>query len=771
MQQFFGLESERAQIDQTVWAKELLAQKHEQIFIDLWDQLRTNRDPYAVLKKFTFGELVLPEPASPEEGPHEIELIRFSGAEKTWTAEEFRELLKSFEESGYRLEQSEWRHPEFDPGNGSNAFSRIYMTLHAIRPETGERFIFRGDLRVTWSRPADLPGSPAPPENGVETEEISAPTSPGRSNPKGLGAPFPERIEVAGLELLKRQGPPIFQQVISKRVAPNEGTIFIDPLITYDLSGNGLSEIILLCKNLVYWNQGQGQFQAERLVEHFIDGINTGIIADFDGDGIPDLLCANLEVLLFYQGDAEGKFRGEPRRIRFTEEPLLNPFVMTAGDINGDGHLDVWLGQYKLPYLEGQMPTPYYDANDGFHSFLLVNDGQANFTDRTEEAGLGAKRFRRVYSGSFVDLNNNGHLDLVVVSDFAGVDLYFNDGGGNFREVTGSQIANPHSFGMAHSFGDYNRDGQLDFLVIGMNSYVGDRLHGMDLGPSEFPEHQAKRPDMAFGNRLYLAGENGFVETELSAQIAKSGWSWGVTSFDFDNNGSLDVAIVNGHKSRLSAKDYETQFWRHDIYAATSEHNPALDLYFRAVGSKLYGAGQSYGGYEKNRFYINQEGSSFLEAGYLLGVALERDSRNLVSDDLDGDGMMDLILTTYEEWPRPLQELLVYRNSAVSAGNWIGFRLREHGNGFSPVGAKVTLESSGGRQIRQIVTGDSYRSQHANTVHFGLGDLDEVERVEIRWPNGLSTIFESPEINRYHAAGIPLISTMELAPDPEAARD
>ena len=83
-------------------------------------------------------------------------------------------------------------------------------------------------------------------------------------------------------------------------------------------------------------------------------------------------------------------------------------------------------------------------------------------------------------------------------------------------------------------------------------------------------------------------------------------------------------------------------------------------------------------------------------------------------------------------------------------GNWIGIRLREHGPGYSPVGTKVILDVPAGKQIREIVTGDSYRSQHANTAHFGLGKETKINTVEVRWPNGRTKKIFSPAINQYH---------------------
>jgi hypothetical protein len=246
---------------------------------------------------------------------------------------------------------------------------------------------------------------------------------------------------------------------------------------------------------------------------------------------------------------------------------------------------------------------------------------------------------------------------------------------------------------------------------------------------------------MAYGNRLLLASANGFCHTALSADVARSGWSWGVTSFDFDNDGDLDIYVTNGHKSRASARDYETQFWMHDISVAASAHDPALDLYFRATATRLYGLGYSYGGYEKNRLFVNAAGKSFVEAGYLAGASLELDCRNAVSEDLDEDGKLDLIVLTHETWPKVQRAIHVFRNEMPLSAHWIGFRLRESRAGPSPAGATITVHTASGTLRRHLVTGDSHRSHH------------EVLRVEVRWPNGKRQVITSPESNRYHDIG------------------
>ena len=142
-----------------------------------------------------------------------------------------------------------------------------------------------------------------------------------------------------------------------------------------------------------------------------------------------------------------------------------------------------------------------------------------------------------------------------------------------------------------------------------------------------------------------------------------------------------------------------------------------------------------------------------------MGVALEQDSRNVVADDVDGDGRVDLIVTSFGEWPEMRQTLRVYKSVISDGGNWIGFRFREEGQGRSPVGVLVTLHYDGRCAVQQIVTGDSYRSQQANTIHFGLGTAGHVDSAEIRWPNRQSVTLREPAVNRYHSIRAPVQSS------------
>lgn len=259
------------------------------------------------------------------------------------------------------------------------------------------------------------------------------------------------------------------------------------------------------------------------------------------------------------------------------------------------------------------------------------------------------------------------------------------------------------------------------------------------------------RTQMTFGNRLYLSqAAGGFEQTRWGDTISRTGWAWGCSAFDFDNDGFPDVYIANGHQSKQSVRDYEPEFWLHSLYIDEAIDDTTATAWLLDKFRSTRGSGWSYGGYDKNRLYLNLGAKSFFEIGHLFGVALEQDSRNVVGADLNGDGHVDLVVTTLEAWPEPKQTLQIYENRLGDGGNWIGFRLREEGKGRSPVGATISIQVDGRRTLREIVTGDSFRSQHPATVHFGVGQAGRVSEAMVTWTDGTKLIFSNPEVNRYY---------------------
>ncbi len=713
----------REALDRTLWGQEVDAQRHEDVFIQLWDDLRLQADAYAVLKQFPCERLSLNRAGEPRSYDLGIQVYPLDQPPQVLGQDEWRGWLDELAAMGVRIEQTEWHHSKFQRLDPQSSRSTINFAIDAVRESPAQRFTVRGELEVTWD------------------DTLAA-------------TPRPADISTRDVTLLVREGAVAFAEMLSATTDTQHSRLM--PLVVYDLDGDDHSDILLGGINRIYFNQGDGTFRDEPLCAGGLDIFDAAVLADFTGDGAVDLVCVGPERQpLILEGDQRGRFPGPPRRC--ADFYLEFPKSFTAGDIDGDGDLDVWIGQYKFPYAAGTMPTPFYDANDGYPSVLLQNDGRGNFTDVTIPAGLTSKRNRRTYSSSFVDLDDDNDLDLLVVSDFSGIDLYQNDGKGHFVDVTEVMLYERHHFGMAHTFGDYDLDGHLDFYVIGMSSTTARRLDEMQLGRDDHPDINRMRHVMGYGNRMYLSRDTSqgriFARPEFASQVARTGWSWGTTSFDFDNDGDRDIYVANGHNSGKSAKDYCTRYWCHDVYTGSSEPDPELNKLFGQALRDLHQGEISWNGFEHNVLLMNQHGQGFLNAAFLLGVAFEFDGRAVVSDDLDGDGLPDLLVTEYrsQRLGDAEFELHVLKNRLPVRRHWIGVRLRQSLGGPSPLGARVALRSDAGEQVARIVTGDSFSSQHPPVAHFGLGDQSRPASLEVRWLDGTTQRIDAPAVDAWYA--------------------
>lgn len=531
-------------------------------------------------------------------------------------------------------------------------------------------------------------------------------------------------------------GRPVFQRWADLPIPTNGVGLFTDPLVL-EPSGQGWA-LHLVGAGMRAVRSGPG-WSWEPSGSGPPDRVVAAVRADLDGDGAADLAVADGSGLRVRRTD------GSWRQVWTAPARLRHPQSLGAGDIDGDGDLDLWLTQYRLPYVQGQFPTPYYDANDGFPAHLLRNDGGDRWTDVTEAAGLGPRRHRRAYSASWLDVDGDGDLDLVQVSDFAGLDLFLNDGRGSFSDVTSGLGDNRFGFGMSHAVWDADRDGLPDVLMVGMDSPVASQLDSLGLGRPDAPGHTAHRAPMTYGNRLFTgAAAGGLRFSPLSEGLRRAGWAWGVALLDWNNDGLEDLHLVNGHETFESRSDFERQFWQHDIHVGRSTPDPAALLYFMQANERRRAARQSYGGWQANRMFTQTSPGTFTENAWILGVAVTEDCRNAVAADLDGDGRMDLAVTTYEQWPVPRQRLLILRNATPGPGRWIGFRLE------SPApGSRVEVTTPDGVRRHWWVQGDGYRSQSDLQAHFGLGSSGAVSRAEWVRADG-SRVALPTETDRWH---------------------
>ena len=360
------IEKSRAEADRKVFFHEKEAQRHEAVFVRLWDSMR-KAEPYAALSKVSFETISIPEAkqtTSLSFGPYPIDHVVFTGQAETLKPDAIRTILAGAKASGWRIVQSEWHHVTFVPGeSGSNSRSEVSFEIHAEKSGTLKRSILKGILEVTWENIEDA-----------------------------IKTPIPKSLSVQDFQIFESKGATPFRKIavidpkaFGKRPACN-------PLLAQDLNGDGLSEIVLVGANMLFVNRGGGRFdQADFLKKPPDAPHNVGVLADFTGDGRIDFVGAseNSSELLLFDGGEGGNFEKAGRSC-FSSRLIL-PQTLTAGDVDGDGDLDLFLGQYRSPYLDGSMPTPFHNANDGHPDYLLINDGTGNFTDFMESSGLAIK--------------------------------------------------------------------------------------------------------------------------------------------------------------------------------------------------------------------------------------------------------------------------------------------------------------------------------------------------------------------------------------------
>jgi hypothetical protein len=732
---------ERKQTDETVWHSEVVAQEYENTFIALWDSMRRRlEDQHLILAAQPFTSLSIRRFAPEQDIGWNLSLSKSTGDANQVTPDEWKTLVSRLAGKGYVLEHSEWHHSAFDLLADGSAKSDISMKLFIANKVLQQRLAVSGTLHIKWTKDLDR-----------------------------RGLHIPGDIDASDLTMIIHHGPDAFEDALSidsSQLGAGQNSS-LSPVLAYDLDGAGRDDIVLPSMNTVFMNQskpGEMKFVRRPLCDYpiTVNSMNPGpsitaaVMADMNGDGIADLVVAgpNLPPTVFL-GDAHGHFPwpGKPCCPQLQPDQFKEPYCITVGDVNGDGLPDLWVGQYRLPYIDGNVPKVYWDADDGYPSFLLINNGDGTFRDGTPGSGLEAKRNRRNYSASLVNLHRPGFCDLITINDFAGIDMFRNNGDGTFTDVSEQNFPNRNSFGMSHVFADFNGDGQLDLFVAGMGSTTARRLEHMKLGRADHPEQSKMRMPMAYGNRVYLGdADHVFKDAPFDDQIARTGWTWGCTALDVENDGWQDIYLTNGHMSRQSAKDYCTRFWTQDIYQGTSEQSPDLLKVFLKEDQELAGGGISWNGFEHKALLKNDHGGAFRDVAYPMNLGFEWDGREVISADLDGDGLPDILVaesqfrqvspTAAVTW----EILHVERNRSATDHHWITLRFHENTK-HPPLNAIIRLKAGEREQVGILVTGDSYRSQHPLSKHFGIGTATSIDSIELDWADGAKQTIPHPEID------------------------
>jgi hypothetical protein len=470
----------------------------------------------------------------------------------------------------------------------------------------------------------------------------------------------------------------------------------------FDMDGDGRLDIYLL-------NNGGPKGAKNRLFRHGADGRFTDVsagsgldfaghcmgvaVGDVNNDGLPDVLVTEYTGVRLFLNLGGGKFCDVT-----AEAGLGNPAWGASAaffDYDRDGRLDLVVVNYvdydpSVPRTaaNGVRDYPPPGAFHGRVTRLFRNCGPGpggsgvRFEDVTVAAGLG----RRAGPGLGVlcyDFDGDGWPDVFVANDGKPNHLWINQRNGTFKEEA-----------LEHNVA-YNAVGQAEAgMGVALGDLDGDGL--MDLFVTHLTEES---------NRLWKQEPRGlFRDYTVAAGLADPhtrGTGFGTALLDVDHDGWLDLAIVNGRVSRAPS-----------AYAPLGPH---WGLYA-----------------ERNRLFANDGAGHFRDVSGSNApfCGTPNVARGLAVGDVDGDGALDLLVTTAGGRARLL------RNVALQRGHWLLVRAIDPALRRDAHGAEVALQAGGRRQVRLVTPASSYHCSSDVRAHFGLGAAGRFDALTVTWPDG-----------------------------------
>jgi hypothetical protein len=306
-------------------------------------------------------------------------------------------------------------------------------------------------------------------------------------------------------------------------------------------------------RNYLYLNNKNGTFR-DASDESGVRKLATGVaplVFDYDNDGDEDVFISAVgqQVLLESRFKQAGKLKFSDVSLEKGVAKNAIGFSAVAGDVNGDGRLDIYVTSYNR---YGQVtPDSWYRATNGTPNLLFVAQPDGAFREEAAKWGVDDKRWS--YAAEFNDGDGDGRLDLYVANDFGEKALYINKGDRFVDEATARGVLDPGN-GMGVSFGDYNNDGKLDLHTTNMSSTAGNRILAR-LFPNSGPKDNVLKK-LAAGNNLYEnLGDGNYRDVTAEVGGFGGGWAWGGGFIDFDNDGWEDIYTPNGFISGKSMKD------------------------------------------------------------------------------------------------------------------------------------------------------------------------------------------------------------------------
>jgi hypothetical protein len=434
-------------------------------------------------------------------------------------------------------------------------------------------------------------------------------------------------------------------------------------------------------------------------------------VADYDNDGDPDLYLTNWGPNRLYRNNGDRTFTDVAPQAG-VDDPRFGTSAEWS-DVDRDGDLDLYVANYvefavgRYP-ARGQAPaeSPFACTWRGLEVFcgprnlepardvFFRNDGDPDrdgvprFTDATDEAGLSC---RPAYALGvlFLDADGDGDDDLYVANDSVQNYFFRNRGDGTFDDVSlvsglGFDEEGHEQASMGLAAADYDGDGWVDLAVTNF-SHDHDTLYRNE-------------------------GSNLFTDVSYPSGLGTASFltlGWGVGFFDMDHDGWEDLFVAHGH-----------------VY-------PQVDG--QALGTSFR---------QRNSVFRNLEGLGLEEVSAAgRGLELPERSRSTAFEDYDRDGDIDVLVTNLNDTP------LLLRNDGAP-GHWLQVRLAARSGNRDGIGSRIRLVAGGRSQLREVRRGSSFLASREPIAHFGLGSVALVERIEVRWPSGRTTVVERVQADR-----------------------
>jgi hypothetical protein len=427
--------------------------------------------------------------------------------------------------------------------------------------------------------------------------------------------------------------------------------------------------------------------------------------ADYDNDGHDDLFVSAYGQDRLFRNQGDGTFADVTARAGLARDTTRWGTGCAFLDYDRDGWLDVFVANYidldlktaprpdsGLCRYKGIKVACGPPGLPGGKNALYRNKRDGTFEDVSARAGILKTPGSYGLGVSTLDFDDDGWTDLYVANDSNPATLYRNARNGTFTDVAGaagcaySQDGKPQA-GMGVGVGDFDRNGTMDVFKT---NFAGDT------------------------STLYANTGQGFCEDRtFAAGIGvNTRWlGWGTSFVDLDNDGWLDLFLVNGH--------VYPEVWQLPTEAAYKQRKVV---------------------------YRNQGNGRFADVSQALGppVTDPKAGRGAAFGDVDNDGDVDVVVNNVHDTPD------LFRARADPASHWVLLALQGTKSNRSAIGARVRLEAGGATQWQEVRGGGSYMSQNDLRVHFGLAAATRVDRVEVRWPNGSVEEWRDLPADRIH---------------------